>query len=178
MTQPSTNKASFVFLLLRVAIFTLVVPASVTVWIPLYWLFPWLRGAVTPNRGLEVLAAVLVAAGAMGYVWCALDFAFRGQGTPAPIEPPKVLVVQGLYRFVRNPMYISVFTVLVGECVLLKSPIFVEYAVLVTLGFHLFVLFYEEPALKRKMGPAYEEYCREVPRWIPRIAPRRAKNAL
>jgi protein-S-isoprenylcysteine O-methyltransferase Ste14 len=75
-------------------------------------------------------------------------------------------------------MYISVLTVLVGECVLLKSPIFVEYAVLVALGFHLFVLFYEEPVLRRKMGPAYEQYCREVPRWIPRFAPRRAKNAL
>ncbi|MGA8072005.1 MAG: isoprenylcysteine carboxylmethyltransferase family protein [Candidatus Acidiferrales bacterium] len=178
MTQPSTNKASLVFLLLRVAIFTVVVPASVTVWIPLYWLFPWLRGLVTPNRGMEVIAAVLIAAGAAGYVWCALDFAFRGKGTPAPIEPPKVLVVQGLYRFVRNPMYISVLTVLVGECVLLRSPILVEYAVLVALAFHLFVLFYEEPALRRKMGPAYEQYCREVPRWIPRFAPRRAKDAL
>ncbi len=178
MMQQSTNKTSLVFLLLRVAIFTVVAPASVTVWIPLYWLFPWLRGEVTPNRGLQAIAAVLIAAGAMGYFWCALDFAFRGQGTPAPIEPPKVLVVQGLYRFVRNPMYISVLTVLVGESVLLKSPIFIEYAVLVALGFQLFVLFYEEPALRRKMGAAYEEYCREVPRWIPRIAPRRAKNAL
>lgn len=178
MMESPTNMASVAFLLLRVAIFTVVVPGSVTVWIPLYWLFPWLRGMETPNRGLQVIAVVLIAAGTAGYVWCALDFALRGKGTPAPIEPPKELVVQGLYRFVRNPMYISVLTVLVGECVLLKSPIFVEYAVLVALGFHLFVLLYEEPALKRKMGPAYEEYCREVPRWIPRVTARRAKDAL
>jgi protein-S-isoprenylcysteine O-methyltransferase Ste14 len=178
MTQPPTNNSRVVFLLLKLVVFTVAVPGSVTVWLPLYWLFPWLRWMVTPNRGLEAIAIFLIVLGAAGYAWCALDFAFRGKGTPAPIDPPKVLVVQGLYKYTRNPMYVSVLTVLAGECVLFESRSFLEYAAAVAVGFYLFVLIYEEPALRRTMGAAYEQYCREVPRWIPRFAPRRAKDAL
>ena len=103
---------------------------------------------------------------------------FRGKGTPAPIDPPKVLVVQGLYKYTRNPMYLSILMVLAGEYVLFRSPIFLEYLVLVALGFFTFVLIYEEPALTRKMGAAYEQYCEEVPRWIPRFWGRRGNRAV
>jgi protein-S-isoprenylcysteine O-methyltransferase Ste14 len=178
MTQPHSTRSNIAFLLLKLAIFTAALPGSITVWMPLYWFFPWLRWVVTPNRGLEAIALALILAGVAGYLWCALDFVFRGMGTPAPIDPPKVLVVQGLYKFTRNPMYVSVLTVLAGECVLFGSRVFLEYAAAVALGFHLFVLIYEEPALTRKMGAAYEQYRREVPRWIPRFAPRRANHAL
>ena len=178
MTEADPKKTYASFLLIKMAIFTIVVPGSVTVWIPLYWLFPWLRRAVTPNHGLQAIATALILIGGWGYFWCALDFVFRGRGTPAPIDPPQVLVVQGLYKYTRNPMYVSVLTVLAGEYVLYRSAIFLEYLVLVALGFFVFVLLYEEPALTRKMGAAYERYCEEVPRWIPRFWRRRANRAL
>jgi protein-S-isoprenylcysteine O-methyltransferase Ste14 len=178
MTEADPKQPYTSFLLIKMAIFTIAVPGSVTVWMPLYWLFPWLRRAATPNHGLQALATALILIGAWGYFWCALDFVFRGKGTPAPIDPPKVLVVQGLYKYTRNPMYVSVLTVLAGECVLFHSAIFLEYLVLVALGFFVFVLLYEEPALTRKMGAAYEQYRDEVPRWIPRFWRRRANRAL
>lgn len=106
------------------------------------------------------------------YLWCAWDFVFTGRGTPAPIDPPKVLVATGLYRFVRNPMYIAVGLVLGGEAILFQSYNLVVYALLAWLACHLFVVFYEEPTLKKKYGAAYEAYCQAVPRWRPRITRR------
>ena len=178
MTEAASKKTYTSFLLIKLAIFTIVVPGSVTVWIPLYWLFPWLRRAITPSHWWQALASALILIGAWGYFWCALDFVFRGKGTPAPIDPPKELVVQGLYKYTRNPMYLSILMVLAGEYVLFRSPIFLEYLVLVALGFFTFVLIYEEPALTRKMGAAYEQYCDEVPRWIPRFWRKRTNRAV
>jgi protein-S-isoprenylcysteine O-methyltransferase Ste14 len=178
MTEADSKKTYTSFLLTKMAIFTIAVPGSVTVWMPLYWLFPWLRRAITPNHWCQALASALILIGAWGYFWCALDFVLRGRGTPAPIDPPKVLVVQGLYKYTRNPMYVSVLTVLAGECVLFRSVILLEYVVLVALGFHVFVMLYEEPALTRKMGDAYEQYRDEVPRWIPRFWRRRTNRAV
>lgn len=140
--------------------------------------FSGVRQAPGGDFRVRAIAFVVLAVGITGYLWCALDFAFRGKGTPAPIDPPKILVAKGLYKYTRNPMYISVLTVLAGECVLFWSPQLVEYAAAVAVGFHLFVLIYEEPALTRKMGAAYEQYRREVPRWIPRIAPRPSNDSL
>jgi protein-S-isoprenylcysteine O-methyltransferase Ste14 len=150
----------------------------VTVWAPLYWIFPWVRHAITRNSGLLALAIILLVLGIAGYLWCALDFAFRGRGTPFPGDPPKVLVVKGLYKYVRNPMYISVLTVLLGECALFASWQLLEYSAAVAVMFHLFVLIYEEPALRRQMGPAYEDYCREMRRWVPRLRHQRADHAV
>jgi len=178
MMQPELKKTYTSFLLIKLAIFTIVAPGSITVWIPLYWLMPWLRRSIAPGHWWQALASALILIGAWGYFWCALDFVFRGRGTPAPIDPPQVLVVQGLYRYTRNPMYLSVLMVLVGEYVLFRSPIFLEYLVLVGLGFFMFVLIYEEPALTRKMGAAYERYCDEVPRWIPRFWRKRTNRAV
>jgi protein-S-isoprenylcysteine O-methyltransferase Ste14 len=178
MTEAAPQKTYTSFLLIKMAIFTIAVPGSVTVWMPLYWLFPWLRRSITPNHWWQALASALILIGAWGYFWCALDFVFRGKGTPAPIDPPKVLVVQGLYKYTRNPMYVSVLTVLAGECVLFHSAIFLEYVGFVALGFHVWVMLYEEPALTRKMGDAYEQYRDEVPRWIPRFWRRRTNRAL
>ena len=178
MADPEVKKTYTSFLLIKLAIFTIAVPGSVTVWIPVYWLFPWLRHTIAPNIWREALASALILIGAWGYFWCALDFVFRGRGTPAPIDPPQVLVVHGLYKYTRNPMYLSILTVLAGEYVLFRSAIFLEYLVLVTLMFYVFVLLYEEPALTRKMGAAYERYCDEVPRWIPRFWRRRTNRAV
>lgn len=107
----------------------------------------------------------------MGYFWCAWDFAFAGRGTPAPFDPPKILVARGLYRFVRNPMYVSILMVLLGESLLLKSLLLLRYAAIWLVIVHVFVLLYEEPTLRRKFGASYEQYCKDVGRWIPR--PRR-----
>jgi len=94
-----------------------------------------------------------------------------GLGTPAPIDPPKSLVVNGLYRFVRNPMYVGVVLVLFSEGLLFSSSRLLEYAVLVGAGFFLFVVAYEEPTLRKKFGASYQAYCQAVPCWIPRLTP-------
>jgi HD superfamily phosphohydrolase YqeK len=97
-------------------------------------------------------------------VW---DFATAGRGTPAPIDPPKELVVRGLYRTVRNPMYVGVLAVIAGWLVLFRSWALVEYATVVALFFYGFVVLVEEPMLRRRFGPAYDAYRRKVRRWMP-----------
>jgi protein-S-isoprenylcysteine O-methyltransferase Ste14 len=113
------------------------------------------------------IGAALFACGAVIYFWCAWDFATAGEGTPAPIDAPKHLVVRGLYRFVRNPMYAGVLLILLGESLAFRSTRILVYAAIVFTFFNLFVILYEEPALKRKFGPSYEEYLSSVPRWLP-----------
>lgn len=117
-----------------------------------------------------MLGVAPFALGAAIYLWCAFwAFALVGKGTPAPIDPPRKLVVHGLYRWVRNPMYIGVLLMLAGEAVVfLEREVFVPYTLAIAVGFMLFVLLYEEPALRSKFGAEYDDYCRRVPRWIPR----------
>lgn len=158
-------------ILLKLLVFTLLVPGTVTVWLPFFVLFPQIRQHPPVWNPLSFVGVFLIVSGAAGYSWCALDFAFAGRGTPAPIDPPKELVVRGLYKYSRNPMYISVFTVLVGESLMFRSPALLQYAATVGIFFHLFVVFYEEPTLRRNMNGAYTRYCAEVPRWF--FPPRR-----
>jgi len=129
------------------------------------------RELPTSTSRVNWLAIVPCVLGAAILLQCGWDFATVGQGTPAPIDPPKSVVVSGLYRFVRNPMYIGVELVILGEALLLSSARLLAYALLLGLGFHLFVLFYEEPTLRKKFGSAYQEYCQAVPRWLPRLTP-------
>ena len=105
--------------------------------------------------------------GASIYLWCAWDFTFAGRGTPAPIDPPKALVVRGLYRYMRNPMYVGVLSILVGEALFFESRTLFEYAAIVFIFFYLFVVLYEEPVLKQKFGEPYQRYRQTVPRWLP-----------
>jgi protein-S-isoprenylcysteine O-methyltransferase Ste14 len=102
-------------------------------------------------------------------VWCFWDFLAKGKGTPAPIDPPKELVVSGLYEYVRNPMYVGVLFVILGHFLWFGFWNLLIYAALVFLAFHSFVIFYEEPNLKQRFGSAYEGYLKRVPRWIPRF---------
>jgi len=102
-------------------------------------------------------------------VWCFWDFLQKGRGTPAPIDPPKELVVSGLYKYVRNPMYVGVLFVILGHFLWFGYWSLLVYAALVFLAFSSFVIFYEEPNLKQRFGAAYEEYLKQVPRWIPRF---------
>jgi protein-S-isoprenylcysteine O-methyltransferase Ste14 len=152
--------------LLKTLLFTLVVPGTVAVLVPRYLM----RGFPVPNRGLlSALGAAAILLGAYIYFRCAWEFAVRGLGTPAPIAPTKFLVVSGLHRYVRNPMYLGVALVIVGEAALFRDPHVAEYAVLMLLTAHCFVVFYEEPTLLRQFGESYEQYRRRVPRWIPRF---------
>ena len=168
MASADKSEPNRLVALVKLGVFTLVVPCTVALWLPRY-LYPSVYR--TPIEwGLHAAGGiVLMALGIAGYLWCALDFAFVGRGTPAPIDPPKELVVRGLYRYVRNPMYISVATALGGECLLFRSWVLARYLVYCFAIIFLVVLFYEEPALRGKFGAAYEKYCRDVPRWIPRL---------
>jgi len=145
-------------------------------------LAPWWisrRGANTHSLGwpLQSLGAVLIAGG----LWVLLDsfvhFALQGLGTPAPIFPTRHLVVTGFYRSVRNPMYIAVVAVILGQSLVLGSVRVLGYGPLVWLAFHLFVTAYEEPTLRKKYGNEYETFCSNVPRWIPRLSPWQPGNS-
>jgi protein-S-isoprenylcysteine O-methyltransferase Ste14 len=113
----------------------------------------------------------LIVAGAPGLVDSFARFALQGLGTPAPIAPTENLVVTGLYRYVRNPMYVAVVVVILGQAVLFGDWRLIVYAMLVWLGFHAFVVGYEEPTLARRFGTRYDDFRANVPRWIPRLTP-------
>jgi protein-S-isoprenylcysteine O-methyltransferase Ste14 len=149
---------------LRTLLFTVLVPGTVTVVVP-YLLLP--PGAGQGIRAVGLLGLIPLVLGLGCYFWCAWGFAWSGGGTPVPIDPPKSLVVSGPYRYVRNPMYLGVESLIVGEAILFGSWRLAEYAAVVAMFFYLFVVFYEEWALRKKFGAAYEEYCKTVPRWIP-----------
>jgi protein-S-isoprenylcysteine O-methyltransferase Ste14 len=152
--------------IIKTLIFTVVVPGTVAVYVPMLLI----GGFTKPeNKPLTWLGAVLTALGAAIYLRCAWEFAVRGLGTPAPIAPTKFLVTTALHRYIRNPMYVGVALVILGEAALFHSLHLVEYAAMMLLIAHLFVIFYEEPTLRRQFGESYEEYKRTVPRWIPKL---------
>jgi protein-S-isoprenylcysteine O-methyltransferase Ste14 len=158
---------------LRSAVFTVLLPGTVLVGVPL-----WLSGgdgeADPAELGIGSLRWVglpLVVLGAAGLLWCIADFARRGRGTLAPVDPPKFVVRSGLYRITRNPMYVAVVTTLLGEALLFDSVPIAVWAAVVAVTVHLFVVLYEEPTLHRQFGEPYDDYRAAVPRWI---GPRRA----
>jgi protein-S-isoprenylcysteine O-methyltransferase Ste14 len=152
--------------LLKTLVFTIVVPGTVAIVIPRYLM----GGFSVPAFGvLPAFGFMAIVLGACIYFSCAWEFAVRGLGTPAPIAPTKFLVVSGLHRYVRNPMYLGVALFIVGEAGLFRAAHVAEYAVVMLLIAHLFVIFYEEPALRRQFGESYEQYLRTVPRRIPRF---------
>ena len=114
--------------------------------------------------------------GVVIYIFCSGSFVFVGKGTPIPITPTKELIVTGLYRFVRNPLYIAGVLVLVGEAILFQSLGIFIYC-LITIGVINVVVRIEETRLEEKFGAKYEQYCKSVPRWIPRLKPNRKKGS-
>ncbi|WP_263367279.1 methyltransferase family protein [Edaphobacter bradus] len=141
-----------------------------------FWLLPsWLGFQVeaeraAPWRWIAVVPSVLGFAVALRCVW---DFGWTGHGTPAPFAPPRRLVVVGFYRYVRNPMYVGFFMGWAGLWVVFgrASAWAIAFAIVAVIGVNLFVMFYEEPHLRRVFGAEYEEYCRNVNRWAPRLHP-------
>lgn len=114
-----------------------------------------------------------LAAGIIILLWCVRDFYVAGKGTLAPWDPPKHLVVIGLYRFVRNAMYVGLMLLLIGWALIAGSPFLGGYALLIAIAFHLRVVFYEEPRLKKQFPEDWAAYAATVPRWLPRL---RRKN--
>jgi protein-S-isoprenylcysteine O-methyltransferase Ste14 len=155
------------------ALFLLVAPGSVLGGVP--WLI--LRWSPTPvlPGWLRWAGLIPLVPGAVLLVDSFVRFVTRGRGTPAPIAPPSSLVVTGFYRWVRNPMYVAIVLVVLGEALLFRSPALLLYAAVLWLTFHLFVLLYEEPHLRGAFGQSYDQYVRSVPRWIP--LPPRVRSA-
>lgn len=128
---------------------------------------------VTPPPALgvpQVAGLVMSATGAVLALWCVATFAIVGRGTPAPFDPPRRLVMRGPYHVVRNPMYIGAGLALAGAAVYYEAGRLVAYAALFLLAAHCFVVWHEEPTLRRAFGEEYEGYCRRVRRWWPRIS--------
>jgi len=151
---------------LKALLFTIVVPGTVAVYGPYRVLgtYPG-RWGFSPGA-FRVLGLACAALGAAIYFWCLWDFASVGRGTPAPIDPPRVLVVRGLYRYSRNPMYVGVATFIVAQGLFFRAAAVLVYAAIVFALFTGVVLLYEEPSLRRKYGDAYARYCAQTPRWL------------
>jgi protein-S-isoprenylcysteine O-methyltransferase Ste14 len=157
--------------LLASALFLVLAPGTVAVYVP--WLITrWRSGPVPPNMDGLRLLGFLLALAACGVLLDAFwRFAWIGRGSPAPILPTDSLVVSGFYRFVRNPMYVAVVSIILGQAMWLWRWELVTYAAVVLTCFHVFVLVYEEPKLRTTFGQSYHRYCRHVRRWIPRLRP-------
>jgi protein-S-isoprenylcysteine O-methyltransferase Ste14 len=158
-------------ILLKTAIFTAVAPFTVGLWFPTQVHRAYDSPAFSSQASFpcEIVSWILFSVGAAIYFWCAWDFGAKGLGAPAPIDAPKNLVVNGLYRYLRNPMYVGVFFLVLSRAVYFWSVPIVVYLLLVMICVNLFVLFYEEPHLRKMFDEQYLDYCRRVPRWIPRI---------
>ena len=152
-------------LLLKNVLFTLVVPGTVGVYLPLI-----LTRGVTAHLGptLPVALGCFALATTM-YLWSVWNFATRGRGTPLPADAPKRLVIQGPYLYTRNPMYLALFTALLGWMLLYQSLGLLLYTLAVAVAVPFFVVRYEEPHLQREFGADYDEYKAKVPRWLPRL---------
>ena len=156
------------------ALFLVVAPGFVAGLAP-WWISHWRLEA--PFFGLPLFrfaGGMLITFGIVGLLDSFIRFAVEGLGTPAPVFPTRQLIVTGLYRYVRNPMYIAVVSAILGQGLLFGNVTLLEYGGLVWLVFHIFVLVYEEPALRASFGPEYKMFCAAVPRWVPRLTPWRS----
>lgn len=150
---------------LRALFFVALLPGTVTGYVPFLILRSRDRLHPPPASPSTIAAGVLLAIGISILLRCVWDFLVAGKGTLAPVDPPTRLVVRGLYRFNRNPMYFGVLTTLIAEAWLFRDLRLLAYAALIFLLVHLFVVFYEERTLARRFGDHYAAYRRAVPRW-------------
>ena len=170
MRRLSAILGSFLFLLIAPGFVAGVVP---------YWISRWRSGAAyAESSAIRILGVLLIIFGIPLLLDSFTRFALQGQGTPAPVFPTKHLVVTGFYRYVRNPMYAGVASVIFGQALYFRNVLVLEYGVIICLAFHLFILFYEEPTLRRTFDREYEEFCKNVPRWIPRLSPWSPENRI
>lgn len=151
-------------------VFLLIAPGTVAGLVP-WWISRWhIRAPLLHFSPFRWLGVLLILAGVPLLLDSFARFALKGLGTPAPIFPTRHLVISGLYCYVRNPMYLTVVAVILGQGLLFGDARVLEYALIPWLAAHLFVVFYEEPTLRRTFGPEYEAFRANVPRWIPRLS--------
>jgi protein-S-isoprenylcysteine O-methyltransferase Ste14 len=152
-------------------LFFAIAPGTVAGLVP-YLLTRWEAhnwySATIPAR---LAGGALLALGLAALVDCFRRFVSEGRGTPAPVLPPTQLVVRGVYRHVRNPMYVALLLIVIGQALLLGRFVLLGYAAALWLAFHVFVVLYEEPKLRRTFGVSYAAYRAAVPRWVPRATP-------
>jgi protein-S-isoprenylcysteine O-methyltransferase Ste14 len=154
-------------LALRSLLWTVLLPGMIAGYIPWRWFgISQVRPDLT--NSLDLIGLIVIGIGAALLGTCIWEFASRGRGTLSPVDPPKELVVEGLYRYVRNPMYAAVSTILLGEALLARSTALLLYWAIFFTVVNLFVMLYEEPALRRQFGDSYVRYQQRVGRWLPR----------
>ena len=159
-------------LMLRALFWTLALPGFFGFYLP-WTLFDLGAVDLDASNPRHLLGVVGMGAGTTLLLTCIWEFARRGRGTLSPVDPPKRLVVTGLYRFMRNPMYVGVTTIVFGELLLTMSSGLLTYWVMWFVVVNLFVMGYEEPTLREQFGDDYERYTRAVGRWLPRLSPYR-----
>ncbi len=158
------------WLAVRSLLWTVLLPGLIAGYLP--WRYFGLSQVQLDLEDLFHLLGILcIGAGVVLLATCIWEFARSGRGTLSPADPPKQLVVRGLYRYVRNPMYLSVTLIIFGEVLLTHSPPLFWYWLIWFIGANLFVIGYEEPNLRRRFGTSYQRYTAEVGRWIPRFRP-------
>jgi protein-S-isoprenylcysteine O-methyltransferase Ste14 len=165
--NPTTLRRIVLFL--RSVFFAAAIPGTVVGLVPYLFVSGHLPSPPTWGA-VEYAGLFVLCLGVSIMGWCMRDFAVIGHGTAAPIDPPTTLV-QGLYRYVRNPMYVGALMTLLGETTFARSAPLLYYTGAWFIWVNLFVFFYEEPALRRQFGVAYEEYCRSAGRWLPSSRP-------
>src|SRR5580693_396477 len=159
------------------ALFFAVAPSTVAGLVP-WWITHWeFRPPFFDLEATRAVGILLIVAGLPGLVDSFARFALQGLGTPAPVAPPKNLVVTGLYRHVRNPIYVALVAIILGQAMLFGDWRLVLFGALLWLFFHLVVVAYEEPTLQSTFGSEYEAYRANVRRWVPRVVPWRAPEA-
>jgi len=164
--RPSAAAGSALFFAVAPGVIAGVIPWAITGWeTDAEWWLP-----------LRVLGGVLIVAGAAVLVHAFARFVVEGLGTPAPVAPTEHLVVGGLYRYVRNVMYIAVTTTIIGQALLLGQVALLVWAAVAWGAMAAFVVSYEEPTLAERYGAQYEEYRRAVPAWFPRLSARRSRS--
>ncbi len=166
MTASSHPLAS-IWLVARSLLWTVLLPGMFAGYVP--WRFFGLREIEWRLTPVTVAGLVCIVLGTALLAACIVEFARRGRGTLSPADPPRHLVVSGLYRYVRNPMYLSVTTIVFGEVLLTRSRPLAIYWVIWFACVNLFVIAYEEPTLRQQFGRSYDDYTRQVGRWIPRV---------
>ena len=166
---------SSAWLALRSLLWTILLPGFFAGYVP--WRFFGL-GRVGFNlfSPAYILGLFCVGGGTALLAACIMEFARSGRGTLSPVDPPRRLVVRGLYRYVRNPMYLSVTMIVLGEGLLTRSTALGVYWAIWFLGANIFVIGYEEPTLRRRFGPSYDEYTQQVGRWVPKHRSRQARS--
>lgn len=154
-------------LALRSILWTALLPGLFAGYVPLRF-FGLARVHVSLTNPVHLLGLLAIGVGAGLLLTCIWEFAASGRGTLSPVDPPRELVVRGLYRYVRNPMYLSVTMIVLGEVLLTGSRLLLVYWAVWFVAVNLFVIGYEEPTLRRRFGESYERYKRDVGRWLPR----------